>query len=105
MIHNLVLHKNATVLAADAQDLLNQLNYILDSDVYNLMNIRLSQAAAYAYPVFQLTKALLKYEHPSQDIASCNFNAGLYFQNIGDVVWCKDFYLVYQEIYKSLLLA
>jgi tetratricopeptide (TPR) repeat protein len=101
VIQDLVLHKHSESLGDDAQNLLNRLNYFLKSDAYNLLNLKLSEADILAKLVHQLNKSLAKY--PSQALASYNFNVGIYFNNIGDVMAFQICTLQYRNIYELLL--
>ncbi|WP_221225621.1 tetratricopeptide repeat protein, partial [Runella defluvii] len=101
VIQAIALRKNQTTLGTDAQALLDKLNYILEADADNLLNISLTEAAPYVQPVAHLSKCLR--EHPSWDIGSYNFSAGIYYNNTGDLVEARKCYDNYQTIYQQLL--
>jgi tetratricopeptide (TPR) repeat protein len=101
IIQEIALHKNHSNLPTDAQALLDRLNYILDADAYNLLNVSLTTAEPYVKLVFQINKSLEAFT--SDDIGSLNFNAGIYFNNTGNIVGERYAYTQYGIIYQKLL--
>lgn len=101
VIQSLALKKNEATLPQDAEGLLTRLNQVLENDGYNILNIDLTNAAPYVKPVEHLSKCLDKY--PGWAIASYNFSAGVYYDNIGDLVATRKCHENYNSIYQNLL--
>ncbi|WP_337045408.1 tetratricopeptide repeat protein [Emticicia sp. 17c] len=101
VVQSLAIAQNQHSLATDAEELLYRLNYILAADAYNLKNISLAQAFAFVQLVAHISRCLKNY--PSVELATLNFNSGIYFTNKGNLVEAAQAYFNYQHIYQSLL--
>ena len=101
VIQKLVLEKQRETLKSDSQALLDRLNYLLQNDAYNLTLLDLTTATPYVKLVDHMTKSLKEYL--SLDLASLNFGAGVFAQNIGDLVLEKNAWQNYRAIYSNLM--
>ncbi len=96
VVQGLVLKKNQATLPADAEALLSRLAEKMENDGANFTHLRLPEAAPFARLASTLTQHLL--QAPTYELAALNFNAGIYFENTGDVVQAKQAFEKYGEI-------
>lgn len=96
VVQELVLKKNKETLATDAEALLQNLGEILANDGANFINLSFTQAAPFTQLASTITQQLRGC--PTYELASLNFNAGIYFENTGDVVRAKQAFEQYGKI-------
>lgn len=101
IIQEIALHKNKESLGTDAQALLDRLNSILAADAYNLLNISLTAAEPFIKLLPQLNKSIIDF--PNQSIGILNYNASVFFRNIGDILNNQNSVFYFREINKKLL--
>ncbi len=79
--------------------LLSRLAEKMENDGANFTHLSLPEAAPLARLASTITQHLLP--TPTYELALLNFNAGIYFENTGDVVQAKQAFEKYGEISAS----